>query len=162
MRREVLLDSFVKTKQSVMSLEEAADAMGVSFAALEKGLERARAAGDKRGVYTPLAIKRPIDRAAKRKDLLQRWSVLPTMTDAEAAKRLGTTVAALRSARSRVRRDGLFIEPDTDQLLDDWAHLRDSGEFWERAAPRLGLSRSAMHDLLQHARAAGDDRGRLS
>lgn len=203
-RREELLTRFVAVKPTVSSLEEAAEAMGVSYAALEKGLERARAAGDERGVYTPLHTVRIKPRPeGKEARILRLWSALPSPKPLyiDVAEELGTTSTGLALIISRARRKGLDIEPsgyfqrgisprapraprpprqlrtpatrrtpgpkprpavDVEAILEEWEFLRDSGEHWERAYSRLGISRTMFSDILLAARKQGDHRGQLT
>lgn len=166
-RREEVLARFVEAKPEVGSLEEAAEAMDMTLAALEKALERARAAGDQRGIYAPLRIHRPRSRRARREAILQAWTALPSPkpTHAEAAVVIGCTKYALASAISRARREGSLVETEGphEAILEDWADLRDlADEHWERAATRLGLTRARFAAILAEARRAGDPRGHLT
>ena len=171
MRREDVLQAFADLKEAdqVASVEEAADRIGMSFVALEKALERARAAGDPRGIYKPLTLHTRRRRTARRDALVAGHLALRDAFPGlgNQAHILGTTKNALASALSRARKDGhpglnrgvAFV--GREYILNEWAWLRDSDESLDRAARRLGLAPATLADILREARGASDDRGRL-
>jgi hypothetical protein len=59
------------------------------------------------------------------------------------------------------RRSGPGSSLPADILLEDWVLLRSEGLTWKQAAPRIGVSESAMEKALHRARQRGDDRGNL-
>jgi hypothetical protein len=102
----------------------------------------------------------------RRLALVAAWEALPSPRPSyeEAAKiiGMGATGASLKGAIARTRATGVPVKGniDLDELLDEWAFLRDvADEHWHRAAPRLGLTRSTFYDILHEARRAGDPRG---
>lgn len=54
------------------------------------------------------------------------------------------------------------IKRSADEVLDDWALMRDDGESVESAAQRMGMTRSALDKALYRARKRGDARGSLN
>ena len=193
MNRDRVLDRFVEVKPSVKTIEEAAGVMGMSFAALDKALERARARGDERGIYKPLGVRNPKPpKPSRAEQILSGWVALaePRPPYPEAAALIGCSTAALATTLSRYRRDGVEVPPpgprrghprkvgvraprivptappagvDKEVVLEDWADLRDiADEHWERAATRLGLTKSALAGILLEARRNGDPRGYLT
>ncbi|MDN5933184.1 MAG: hypothetical protein L0I24_19315 [Pseudonocardia sp.] len=68
----------------------------------------------------------------------------------QAARKIGGHVDYPRRTRTR------------DELLDDWALVRDEGSTYAQFAQRLGMSTSAVLRALTRARAAGDPRARYA
>lgn len=155
--RAEMLDRFVAAKRYAKSVEEAAEIMGVTFYALDKALERARADNDWRGVYKPLTLRTHHPRPPTVKQL---WEALPEPKPppAEAAQIIGCKVDTLR----RVVGEAALLHERNERVLDEWEFLRNGGEHWERAAARVGVTVPTMHTILKNARAAGDPRGNLT
>lgn len=103
----------------------------------------------------------------RRLALVAAWEALPSPrpTYDVAGGIIGCTGVALRSAIARTRASGQPVKGqiDLEDLLDDWAWLRDVGdEHWSRAADRLNVGRQIFYDLLLEARRNGDPRGDLT
>lgn len=98
----------------------------------------------------------------------QRWRVTWNTHTGTRARYFRTKAEAesfvptITDERPRLPHNGgrrFGIEPHTEDMLNDWAMLRDDRYDVETAAPRLGVSFTALDRALCRAKKRGDPRG---
>jgi len=149
MRREAVLQAFAETEAE--TLEDAAAEIGMSRAALDKVLERARRDGDPRAEWRGLGWRKGKSVRPRFHQILTDWKSLPnrdTLPRAEAASLIGCTYASLVTTLCAARKEGLLDQSAEDEYLrSEWQHLRNGGITIHEAARRLSTTETTLRRL---------------
>lgn len=131
------LDAYAELAAVGMRPREAAVTLGISYAALDRMLCRAK--GDPRAVRAPAVIVR---RRRRHEAILAAWQGIkrPGLTYAAAAEQIGCTRDALSSTLYRARREGVDTSSSIAYVTEEWNFLREQGVSLETAANQLGIS----------------------